>query len=105
VIAFNVARRVREIGIRVALGARANAVVRMIVAQGLRLVEIGLLAGTAIALSLSAVTGRRLYGVSAADPATYLAASLLILAVCALASWLPTRRAASVDPLNVLRTE
>ena len=105
VVAFTVARRVREIGIRVALGARANSVVRMMVIRGLRLVAIGLAAGVFMALSLSSLTGRLLYGVSALDPPTFAAACALILAVCTLASWLPARRAARVDPLDVLRTE
>jgi predicted permease len=105
VVAFTVARRAREIGIRVALGARTGSVVRMIVTRGLRLVAMGLILGVGAALALSSLTGRLLYGVSAMDPLTFAGAALLILGVCALASWVPARRAAGVDPLEVLRSD
>jgi putative ABC transport system permease protein len=105
VIAHSVARRTHEIGIRMAMGARRRDVVRMIVGQCLTLAIVGVLAGSALALGLSRVLKGSLYGVSAADPATFVFIAALWLAVAALAAWIPARRAARVDPLIALRCE
>ncbi|HEX6057835.1 MAG TPA: ABC transporter permease [Gemmatimonadaceae bacterium] len=105
VMAFGVAQRTREIGIRVALGARPGDVARLVVRAGLLLAVTGVVLGLAGALALTRLLEGLLYGVEPSDPATLAAASLLLLAVAALAALLPARRAAGVDPMQALRTE
>jgi putative ABC transport system permease protein len=105
VIAYSVARRRREIGIRVALGARVGAVVRLVAAQSLRLVAIGAVLGTIGGYALSRALGSRIFGVTPVDPATYVAAIIAFAMVAALASALPTLAALRVDPLETLRQE
>jgi putative ABC transport system permease protein len=105
VLAFSVRERQRELGIRVALGAREAQVVTMVVAQGVRLAVAGLSVGFAIALIGGRVLASLLYGISPSDPPTYGAVSVGLIAVAALASWLPARRAAVVDPVIAMRTE
>src|SRR5262249_34535413 len=111
VISYSVARRTQEIGIRVALGARREDVVRMVVAEGLELFAAGGVAGlggallaSRGALLASRVLGRFLFGVGASDPITFLAAPALLAAAALAASWIPARRAARLDPLAALRT-
>jgi predicted permease len=105
VLAWSVAQRVGEIGVRMALGARATDIGRMILGQGGRLIAIGLAVGVAGALVLGRVLSTQLFQVGAFDP-TVLAITVLGLGGAALvASWLPARRAARVDPLTALRTE
>ena len=105
VVAYSVARRRREIGIRVALGARAGAVVRLVTGQSLRLVAIGAVLGTIGGYALSRALVARIFGVTPVDPATYVMAILAFAAVTALASALPTRTAMRVDPMETLRQE
>jgi predicted permease len=117
VMAYWVAQRTQEIGVRIALGAQPGDVRRMVVWQGLKLTAFGLVAGTAIALALSRTVaavsftnsamgdGAKLMGASAANPLIYLAAWMFLWALAALAAWLPARRAASIDPMQALRTE
>jgi putative ABC transport system permease protein len=104
-VAYSVAQRTREIGIRLALGAEAQAVLRWMIWQGLRMVLWGGFAGLLGALALTRVLQGLLYGLTATDPLTFLLVLALLLAVAVLACWLPARRAAQVDPMVALRTE
>jgi putative ABC transport system permease protein len=105
VLAYGVRRRRREIGIRMALGAQAGAVLRMIVFQGMRTALVGVAIGLAAALALGRVLASLLYGVRASDPGTYVAVAALLCAVALGASLLPAMRAARIDPIRTLREE
>lgn len=105
VLAFLVTLRRREIGIRIALGATHERVSRDVMNQGLRLVLIGAVAGLLGAALLTHWIASQLYGISARDPGVFVGASLTLLGVAAVASWLPARRAAHVDPQIALRAE
>ena len=106
VVAFLVSRRTREIGVRMALGARPADVVRDVVLYGTRLAAVGIAAGIALAVAVTSQLGdSAIYGLSRFDPASFAAASLLVLATAAVGSYLPARRAARVDPLAALRSE
>ena len=105
VLSCVVAERTREIGVRMALGARAQEVRRMIVVQGGRLVAIGIAIGLVVALASTRAIGTLLYGVQALDAPTFLAMSAAMLAVGMLASWLPARRASALNPTESLRRE
>jgi putative ABC transport system permease protein len=105
VMAYTVAQRTREIGIRVALGARPAQVLGMVVGGGMTLVAAGTAIGTAGALAASRVAAGLLYGVSSTDVTTYLGIAGLLAAVALLATILPARRAMRVDPLRALRAE
>jgi ABC-type antimicrobial peptide transport system permease subunit len=105
VVAFSVARRTQEIGIRVALGARRTDVLRLILTQTALPVVLGLAVGLASAFALSRLLTGMLYEVRPSDPLTYAAASLLLGGVAALAAYWPARRAAKVDPAMALRFE
>ena len=104
-LAFAVSQRTREIGIRMALGARAADVLRLIVGQGLRLVFVGLVVGLLAAAAATRLMASLLYGVSARDPFTFLFVAAALVFVGALACWIPARRATKVDPLVALRYE
>jgi putative ABC transport system permease protein len=104
VISYSVARRTQEIGIRVALGAGREDVVRMVVAEGLRLFAAGGALGLAAALLAGRALGRFLFGIGGSDPITFIAAPALLAAAALAASWIPARRAAKLDPLAALRT-
>jgi len=104
VMAYAVAERRHEIGIRIALGARPGDVVGMIVKQGLALTLIGLAAGTVAAIAVTRVIASALVEVSATDPLVFLGALLFLTAVAALASYLPARLAAGIDPNQALRS-
>jgi len=103
VISYSVAQRTQEVGIRVALGASGSDVVAMVMRQGLRLAAVGLAIGLALALVLKSVLRGLLVGVSATDPATLAVTALVLLIVAVLASYVPARRAARVDPMVALR--
>ena len=96
-------QRVREIGIRMALGASRGAVLKMVLRQGLTLVFIGLAAGTVGALFLVRLMKEVLYGVSPTDPITFLVVSATLLIVAAVACLMPARRATMVNPIAALR--
>jgi putative ABC transport system permease protein len=105
VIAYSVSQRRREIGIRMALGARHQELTTMFVSQGLLLAGIGVACGLAAASLLMRLMSSLLFGVKAVDPVTYSLVSLGMAATAGLASYLPSRRAATVDPVEVLRAE
>ncbi len=102
---YGVAQRRHEIGIRVALGARPRDVVRLVVGQGVGLALVGVAIGAAGALALGQVVASLLFGTSATNPLTLVAGAVVLLAVTALASFLPARKAAGTDPLVALRSE
>jgi len=105
VTALAVSQRTHEIGIRMALGATRGRVLRMVVGEGLVLVTLGLIFGAGSAPIVTRPMADLLFGVKATDPATYVAVAVLVLAVAATACFIPSRRAASVDPLRALRAE
>jgi putative ABC transport system permease protein len=104
-VAYGVAQRTREIGIRMALGATRSAVLRLVLGQGMRAVAIGLVAGIGGALMLSRVLNASLFGVSGNDLVSYGAACALLAATAAVAALIPARRASLVEPMEALRTE
>jgi ABC-type antimicrobial peptide transport system permease subunit len=105
VIAYSVAQRTQEIGIRLALGANPSAVVRMIVRGGLGLATVGVAIGTAAAAALAPALQSLLFGVKPLDAPTFASVALLLLAVAALATYIPARRATQIDPMTALRNE
>ena len=104
-ISYHVTLKRREIGIRMAIGARSTDVFRLILRQGLGVTLIGIAIGLVISAGVSRLMGKLLYGVSPTDPITYASAAALWLLVAAAACYLPARRAANVDPMEVLRNE
>jgi len=105
ITAYSVARRTNEIGVRMALGANRKDVVAMVMRRALLLVGIGLAIGIPVALVGGRLMKTQLYGVSTYDPITLIGAVVLLAAAAALAGFIPARRAASVEPMNALRTE
>jgi putative ABC transport system permease protein len=105
VIAYSVSQRKREIGIRMALGAGKSEILNMIIGQGTKLVLIGVAIGLAGALGLTRFLSGLLYGVKPSDPLTLVAVSALLMAVALLASYIPARQAAKVDPMAALRQD
>ncbi len=103
VLSCAIAERRREIGLRMALGARASQVHRLVVGQALGIVAVGLLVGVLVATSAAGALSGLLFGVEAGDPATLAATVGVMLAVALLASWLPARRATRVDPITALQ--
>ncbi len=105
VMAFNVSQRSQEIGVRMALGAQPADVLRMVLNEGLSLALWGLLAGGLAAIGVMRMLRGELFGVQIWDPVTYVSVAVLLMAVAALASLVPARRATRVDPLQALRYE
>ena len=104
-LAYDVMRRTSEIGIRMALGARARDVVALVVSQGVRLTLVGLALGLAAALAMTRVLSGLLFGVSTSDPTTFAAVAVFLGAVAVAASYIPARRATRIAPVTALRHE
>jgi ABC-type antimicrobial peptide transport system permease subunit len=105
VIAYSVSRRTREVGLRMALGARGSDVVRMILSSGMRLTLLGVAIGAVASAFLARVLEAYLYGVSSIDPVAYLGAALVLTAVAVSANLVPALRASRVSPMSALRYE
>jgi predicted permease len=105
VLAYLVRQRARELSVRMALGAQRADVVRLVVARSMTIVGVGALAGLAAAVALTRVMSSLLFGVSATDPTTFVAVTGVLVLVALAASYLPARRAASLDPMQLLREE
>jgi putative ABC transport system permease protein len=105
VLAYTVRQRVREIGIRMALGAPSSGVLGLVVLDGLKPTLAGVVLGLALAAALVRVMAALLFGVSPHDPGTFVAVTVLVVAVGALASLIPAYRATRVDPIVTLRAE
>jgi predicted permease len=104
-LSYEVARRTREIGIRIALGAQRREIFRLVLIQGLILAMVGALVGIGAAIGVTRYLGSLLYGIGATDPATFVIIAFLLIAVALLACYIPSRRATRVDPLVALRYE
>jgi predicted permease len=105
VVAYRVTQRTREVGVRIALGARPRDVARLVLSDGLQLVALGELAGLAGAAACTRLLGTLVFGVSPVDPASFAAAAGVLAAVALLAQYLPVRRALRIDPARALRAE
>ena len=105
VVSYSVNRRTREIGIRMALGARAPDVLRLVMKNGLLLTLVGVGSGLGAALALTRFLKSLLFGIESTDTLTYVAVSALLIFIALLATYLPARRATKVDPLEALRYE
>jgi putative ABC transport system permease protein len=105
VLSYVVAERTREIGVRMALGATASGVRRMVVSQGTRVVAVGVVIGIAVAFAATRLLGTLLYGVKPVDPIVFAAMSVMMIAIGVLASYVPARRASSVNPIESLRSD
>jgi ABC-type antimicrobial peptide transport system permease subunit len=105
VISYSVSQRTREIGIRMALGAQQKEVRAMFVRQGVLLTCVGVALGISAAIGLTRLMSALLFGISAVDPVTFGAVAIVLGAVALLASYLPARRASSVNPVEALRWE
>jgi len=104
-IQYSVATRTQEIGVRIAVGAQAGQILRMMIGEGLKLSLIGLAIGLVGTLGLGRIGSSLLFGVSATDPLTFVAVSLLLTAAAAAASFFPARRAMKIEPVAALRQE
>jgi putative ABC transport system permease protein len=105
VISYAVSRRTHEIGVRVALGASPATVVRLVIAQGMRVVAVGVVIGLAGSLVASRLMTKLVYGVSVTDPLTYAGVAALLAGVALVASYIPARRATRIDPLVAMRAD
>jgi ABC-type antimicrobial peptide transport system permease subunit len=105
VMAFTVARRTREIGIRVALGALQGDVIRMVMREVLLLIGVGIAVGIPLALALGGLIRSQLYGLNPHDPATVIASTVALAILAAFAGFIPARRASRTDPMQSLRND
>ena len=105
VVSYSVHERVREIGVRVALGARSGTVMRMVVGRGVVLAGAGAVIGVATSLASSRVLASRLYGITSTDPAVFAAAVAVLRCIAIIAAWIPAYRAARIDPMIALRSD
>jgi ABC-type antimicrobial peptide transport system permease subunit len=105
VLAYSVARRTGEFGIRLALGAQARDILTLVIGQGLRLVVVGLVLGLTASFALTRLIAGLLFEVSPTDPLSFAGIVLLLMAIALFACWLPARRATKVDPMVALRHE
>ncbi|MGB6876716.1 MAG: ABC transporter permease [Candidatus Acidiferrales bacterium] len=105
VMAYNVSLRTHEIGIRMALGAQQDSILRMILLRGIQLVLVGIVVGVAASLALTRFIASQIWGISATDPLTFAGVALLLTFVALAACWIPARRAMKVDPMVALRYE
>ncbi len=105
IVSHAVARRTREVGIRVSMGATGRDVVGMLVGGGMKIVGIGIVVGLALSAGAGVLVGRFLYGVGSFDPVAFIGIPLVLASVALVASWVPARRAAGVDPVRALRSE
>jgi ABC-type antimicrobial peptide transport system permease subunit len=105
VLSYLVGQRIPEIGIRLALGAQRDDVLRLILGEGLRMAFLGVAIGLAGALALSRLLADLLFGISAADPVTFAGVAVLLTAIAIAACYIPARRAMRVDPIVALRYE
>jgi ABC-type antimicrobial peptide transport system permease subunit len=104
-MSFLVARRTREVAVRMAIGAQARDVIRMVVRRGLVLAAVGSVIGLGLAAAVTRFAEALLFGVSPLDTGVFVIMALAALGVAALASWVPARRAAHIDPMRALREE
>jgi ABC-type antimicrobial peptide transport system permease subunit len=104
-MAYTVAQQIRELGIRVSVGAKHSDILRFILGQGLMLTVIGMIGGLVTALAVTRLSAGLLYGVSAADPLTFTVVALILLGVVLAAGYFPARRVTKVDPMIALRME
>jgi predicted permease len=105
VMSYAVSTRTQEIGVRVALGAKAADVLKLTIFQGMTLVIVGAVLGIVIALALTKFTRSMLFGLSSADPLTYTTVAVILMFVALLACYIPARRASKIDPIVALRYE
>ncbi len=104
-MAYSVAQRRRELGIRAALGADRTSIIRLVLGEGLKLTVIGTVIGLAAAAGAARLVAGLLYNVSALDPIAFGGVPLVLVLIAALALYLPARKAASVDPMRALKTD
>jgi ABC-type antimicrobial peptide transport system permease subunit len=105
VMSYNVARRTREIGVRIAIGAQRSDIFGMVLGEAARLIVVGLAVGVAASLAVAQLLRSLLFGVAPRDPLTLAAVCLLLLVTGLLAAWWPARSAASTEPMTALRAE
>jgi predicted permease len=105
VVAFDGRRRSREFGVRIALGASSGQLVSSVISESFRLTALGLVIGFALSVAVGTVLARAMYGITPTDPVTFASVFILLAGASLLASYLPARRAATIDPMVVLRTE
>ena len=105
IMAYTTAQRTRDIGLRMALGAKPGDVLRLVLRQGMTLTLIGVLLGLALAIGTTRLLGRMLYGVSTMEPLSFVTVPAMLVSVALLATFIPARRATRVNPSVALRSE